>query len=134
MSMHWILVCDAAGAKIYEGDALLEELTLVEEVSTESLATPGPEAVEAEQDPHRIDEDRLARTVAEVLNAGAEQHLFERLILVAPARLLGNLRMVLSPDAERRVVASVHHDWTKVPLHALAPQVRAHLSDSAGMP
>lgn len=131
MSTQWVLVCDAAGAKVYTGEALEDDLTLVEEISVAHRATPGPEAVEAEADPHRIAEDRLARTVAETINMAADHHRFERLVVVAPARLLGNLRMVLSTDVQRKIVASIHHDWTHFGVRELSTHLRKELAESA---
>lgn len=132
MAMHWILVCDAAGGKIYESDALLEELALVETLTGGHKVSPGPEAVEAESDPRRIAEDRIARTFAEALNR--QKGEYERLIVAAPARLLGELRQVLSTEVQRKTVAWFHHDWTHLGLRALAAQIRKDLPESAGMP
>ena len=36
MSMHWVVVADAAGAAVYEGDVMLEGLSLVESMGTRS--------------------------------------------------------------------------------------------------
>lgn len=127
MSVHWILVCDAASAVIYESDALLEELTLVESVSPHHLGSAGHDASGAHQDPHKVDEERYARMAAAALNTGNDQHRFERLIVVAPPHFLGELRNALSTGTARKVVLSVHHDWTKLGLRELATQIRKAL-------
>jgi protein required for attachment to host cells len=135
MAMHWVLVGDAAGAKVYESDALLEELKLVDEIGVgHDLPGAGRHANEAHHDPHVINEEKFARAVAKVVNDADGKHSFERLIVVAPPRFLGDFRAALSHNAGRRVVASIHHDWTKLGLRDLASQVRKNLPDSAGMP
>lgn len=137
MSMHWVVVADAAGAKVYESDALLEELTLVERVSNahdDKLPAPGQAAHQAHHDPHVVSEERFARAVAKLVNDGDGRHRFERLVVVAPPRFLGDLRGELSTNASRRVVASIHHDWTKLGARDLAAKVREHLPATAGLP
>ncbi|MDP2315306.1 MAG: host attachment protein [Pseudomonadota bacterium] len=135
MSKHWVLVADAAGAKVYESDALLEELTLVEElthVHDGKLPGAGHGAQEAHHDPHVVAEGRFARAVAKFVNE--DRHRFDRLVVVAPPRFLGDLRGELSQAVGNRVVASIHHDWTKLHTRELAAKVRANLPDVAGMP
>ena len=135
MSMHWILVADNDGARFYEGDAQLDELTLVEEVKQghgKSLPGAGHGASEAHHDPHLVREERFARSVALFVNEASDSHRFERLVVVAPPHFLGDLRGEFSNDVTQRVVASIHHDWTHLSRRDLATSVKKHLSDVAG--
>ncbi|MDP2305719.1 MAG: host attachment protein [Pseudomonadota bacterium] len=149
MAMHWVIVGDAAGAKVYESDALLEELKLVDDISfshghvqrddgeghsNESLPGAGHSAEQAEHDPHKVKEERFARAVAEAVNVAAGSHRFERLIVVAPPRFLGDVRAALSHSTAKRLVASIHHDWTRLSRQDLSAQLRKNIPDTAGLP
>jgi len=149
MEMHWVVVADAASAKIYASNALLHELTLVDDIrvshdrvlhldadgaSNHPLPGSGPGSVQAEHDPHKLTEERFARAVAQTLNEGEGHHRFERLILVAPPRYLGDLSAALSHAAGKRVVARIHHDWTRLSGRELAEHLRKNMPADAGMP
>ena len=146
MSMHWVVVGDGGGARVYESDALLEELTLVDQLhfshghvhhgvgaATAALPGAGHGAHEARKDAARENEERFARAVAQVVNDGDNKHKFERVILVAPPRFLGDLRQGLSTNAGRKVVASIHHDWTRMGLRELSASIRKSLPEAAGL-
>jgi protein required for attachment to host cells len=149
MITHWILVADASGAKVYASDALLEDLNLIDDItfsrhqvrhddsrghSTAHLPSSGAASAEAEHDPRKLSEERLARAVAETINHADQERRFERLVVVAPPRFLGDFRASLSHPAAKRVVASIHHDWTKLDRRELSVQVRRNLPDMAGLP
>lgn len=136
MSMHWVVVADAAGAAVYEGDVMLEGLSLVESMGTRSpgaLPGAGRSAGMAHHDPHIVEEERFARGVARFVNDAERQHGFERLVLVAPPHFLGDLRAEISTTVAKRVVGSIHHDWTKVHPHELAARVRKELPEVFGI-
>jgi protein required for attachment to host cells len=145
MVMHWVVVGDGAGAKVYESDALLEELTLVDTVhvnhghvthgdgsATRPLPGAGAGAHEAQHDSGRETEEKFARALAQLVNEGDTRHKFERIILVAPPRFLGDVRGALSGTASKKLVASIHHDWTKLGLRELSAHIRKNLPESAG--
>lgn len=136
MVKHWIVVGDASGAKVYESDALLDELQAVTDVvfSHHALPGAGKGGAETEHDPHKLGEERFARAVAQTLNEANLKHRFDRLVVVAPPRFLGDLRAELSHGAAGRVVASIHHDWTKLSRKDLSTQLKKNMPDLAGMP
>ncbi len=136
MSMHWVVIADAASAKVYAGDELLEELHHVRDVAHPShgaMPGAGHNAKQAHHDPHIVGEERYARAVAEVVNEAAGKHLFQRLVLVAPPHFLGDLRAELSTTVTKGLVGSIHHDWTKVPPRELAARVRKELPQVFGL-
>jgi len=139
MSIHWILVGDAAGAKVYESDAKLEELVLVDTItvtnghvrhddgtnkSNEQLPGVGHDTEQAESDPHKESAERSARAVARSMNDAELHHRFEHLVLVAPPRFLGDLRAALSTNVTRKVTTSINHDWTQLSVRDLSEQLR----------
>lgn len=70
-------------------------------------------------DPHEQGEIRfledLARTIEGVLTADG----YERLVLMAPPRALGVLRLALSPAVQERVQETIAKDYLKTPLAEL---------------
>ena len=75
-------------------------------------------------DRHRHEKRLFARDLAREINEAAYKGAFDRLVLVLPAKSLGDLRTQLDKDTRARVVAELSKDLTHVPLHELP----AHLS------
>ncbi len=73
---------------------------------------------------HQLAEDRFATLVAEALYRAAHAHRFEHLVVVAPPRVLGNLRSAFRKEVSDRVVAEIPKDLTGHPL----ADVAKHLS------
>jgi protein required for attachment to host cells len=71
---------------------------------------------------HRLAEERFAGLVAEKLYRLAHARAFDDLIVVAPPKVLGNLRAAFHPEVTTRVQAEVAKDLT-----ALAPPEVAKL-------
>jgi protein required for attachment to host cells len=118
MSMHWLVVADAGRVRIIAGDERLNK----------------PELVAEYTDKHEGGPEKFAHHIAGDLDRGLREHKFERAILCAPAHFLGVLRSALSAQVGHVVVASVHHDWTTVPLNELPERVRKALPEDAGLP
>jgi protein required for attachment to host cells len=140
MPMHYILVADAARARLIAADELFEDAhevasyvhpngrartrELVTDGRTSTQAFPGgphsaTESADAHDEELRKFAHELALRVGETRAAGA----YERLVLVAPPKFLGMLREALDKATSRVVVASVDHDYTHAPL----PDVMAAL-------
>ena len=69
---------------------------------------------------HQLAEDRFASEIADALYRTGHAHGFEHLILVAPPRILGNLRAALHQEVAKRVVAEVPKNLTSRPLQEVA--------------
>lgn len=117
---HWIVIADAASCTLYSADETLEALHPLRVLREHSGNVHGHHA-------------HLAKELAHALEEGSRTGQYERLILVAPPRFLGELRDLLSPRVEARIVASIHHDLAKTPIHALPGLVRKHLPETAGI-
>lgn len=142
---HWVVVADAGRAQVFASDLLLEELLPLEGLVHPASRAPAHEVVagdrgatrnggsgvksryERHTDPHRAAIDDFAREVAELLWAGRVAGRFERLVLVAPPQFLGALRSHLDQETGHKVVASIAHEWTKLPSSELAKRIRAAL-------
>ncbi|HEU0067472.1 MAG TPA: host attachment family protein [Sphingomonas sp.] len=65
-----------------------------------------------EADYHQQEEDRFAAETADMLKARALAHTFEQLIIVAPPRMLGELRKHLHKEVSSRIAGELAKDLT----------------------
>lgn len=86
-------------------------------------AEPGHHAEKPARNPKVLGEQGFAASVAEHVNAHAQKHDFDQLVLVAPGRTLHHLREALSAQAARMVVGSVSKDYAGLADHDLAPHL-----------
>lgn len=70
----------------------------------------------SETDFHRQAEDRFAAEAAERINRAALANEFERLIIVAPPKTLGQLRKHYHKQVEARIAAEIAKDLTGHPV------------------
>ena len=69
-----------------------------------------------ETDPHQQAEDRFAAHAAALLNRQAIDGAFEKLIIVAPARTLGEMRKHYHGELEKRLAGEIAKDLTGHPV------------------
>jgi len=81
-----------------------------------SDAGSGRKSATEQTDWHQVSEDRFIADFAGRLNRSAERAEFDRLILAAPPKVLGQIRSALSRPAAERVVAEIHSDLTRHPV------------------
>jgi protein required for attachment to host cells len=81
--------------------------------------------IEPRVDWHRFEKQHFARKVATMLDAKAASSAFDRLILVAPAKTLGDLRATLGKTAQGMVAGEMVKDLTACPDHELADHLKA---------
>jgi protein required for attachment to host cells len=65
-----------------------------------------------ETDWHQLAEDRFARDIAEALYRKAHQGRYDRLVVVAPPKVLGELRKSFHKEVAERVIAEVDKTLT----------------------
>jgi protein required for attachment to host cells len=128
----WILVADAKSARVLTQDARNAPLALTEELQASPAAhardlkssapgraftagSPDRHAMEPRTDPLAHQKRQFARRLAELMNAAARRKRFRRLVLVAPPRMLGDLRAELDTAASRLVGAEIPHDHIRTP-------------------
>lgn len=63
---------------------------------------------------------RFILRLAEKLNSGCEKEKYEQLIIIAPAKVIGELRLMLSDEARKTIIAEVNKDLARAPLEALS--------------
>ena len=139
----WILIADAGSARVLETEGLGQPLHPVPAMSlsqdlppSHELGTdrpprghesvgPARHAMEPKSDPHRKLKQSFAKTIADELIAAANAKSFDRLIIIAPPVLLGDLRKELPRNVKDRTAAEIAKD-----LVAVADQdIRKHLLD-----
>ena len=148
--LTWVMVADGGAARVYrttgETGAHQRQLELVpggafsrldhaqlgphsSENSPRSARDSGhgasrqtPAAREATK--RRAEEEFIATVLAWI---GKPEHLaaFERLIIAAPPRTLGEIRAALSPALKERIHGEIHGDLTKLPIKELEQRVLA---------
>jgi protein required for attachment to host cells len=69
-----------------------------------------------ETDFHQLEEDRFAADIAEMLKARALRNDYDKLVVVAPPRTLGELRKHYHKEVEKRLIAEVPKDLVNVPV------------------
>ncbi len=125
----WILIGDGKKALllINEGDADLLNLRRLSMTEQESAPTheqgtdrpgrsfssgsPGRSSYQ-QTDWHTLDEERFAHEMAHSINHAALAHDFDRLIVIAPPKTLGELRAAFSPQAQTKIIAEIAKDLT----------------------
>jgi protein required for attachment to host cells len=126
----WILIGDGKKALVLhnEGDAELLNLrrmyvrTQTNPSTTEQgVEKPGRSFSSAGQgrssyestDWHELEETRFASEIASDINAAARNKSFRHLIVVAPPKILGELRREFSPEVQKKISAEINKDLTK---------------------
>ena len=69
-----------------------------------------------ETDWHHIAEERFAGELAEALYRYAHDNLFEKLVVIAPPKILGNLRKAFHAEVAERVAAEIPKELTSHPI------------------
>ena len=128
----WILIADGARARILRSDGRGSPLTPVGgEIEGDNRKTgeigverpgraygpggAGRHAMEPRVDWHELEKHLFAKNLAAYLNKSAQEKAFERLAMVAPAKVLGDLRAALGKQASELVVAELSKDLTGIP-------------------
>jgi len=142
----WYVVTDGGHARILQRrDAQGAFDTLREIVSSDihrhshELGTERPgrthesgtvvrHALQPREDLHQAEKRKFVEEVARALNEANARDEFDRLILVAPAHALNELKHALDAPSQRKVDAQLQKDLTNVPNAELAK----HLADLSG--
>lgn len=145
----WVLVADGGKALLLEnvGDAEMPLLEVRREAAQDNPPTsaqgtdrpgrfndPGSahRSTAEPTDWHQLAEDRFAHDLAEMLYARAHAGRFDRLIVTAAPKVLGELRKVLHKEVAGRIMAEVALDLTNHPVDEIARRVAAATTPASG--
>lgn len=129
----WVLVGDGRKAllAVNAGDALSPDLRKLDvsvddnppthqqgtDVPGRAFSSVGAiRSAVGQTDWHTLQEDRFAAAMAERINRAAAERQFDEILVVAPPKILADLRRAFSAEAKKRVVAEIAKDLTKHPL------------------
>lgn len=137
----WIVVADGSHARILTNSGPGTGLTLLVEHDspdarahtaelgtdrpgrTQDSAGPGRHAMEPRVDWQRQEKERFVARLATELTQARDQ--FDALVLVAPPRVMGELRRELDGHLKDKIAAELQKDLTWVAL----PELGSHLGD-----
>ena len=100
------------------------ELTANRRGRVQESAGHGRSAYE-ETDFHQLAEDRFAADAAEMLKSRALKNEYEKLIVVAPPRTLGEMRKHYHVEVEQRLIGEVDKALTGHPLDEIEKIIKA---------
>lgn len=139
----WVLIADGGRARILSREGSEHELSPVEGMTfhhdlpkTSDLARDrqprsfesvghGRHPVDSGPDLHRQEKEKFALELAKLLDAKAAEKAYDSLVIVAPAKALGELRASISAAVRAKVAGELDKDLTKTPNH----EVMTHLKD-----
>lgn len=141
--IYWLIVADAAHARVISTEGPHKPLHVEREMANPAgrahvhdlvsdqagrYAKGGrrgiKSALEPRTSPHEMEEKRLAHGLAEFLEIAREQGRYERLVLIAPPKFLGVLRLSLSPLVRKHLARAVAKDLTKIELEDLCEHIK----------
>lgn len=143
----WILIADGGRARVLAAPGAGAPLTRIpglereadlpagRDIVTDRLPRAhdsvgaGRHAIEPRTDPHEQLKASFVASLAAMLDEKAARGEVERLIVVAPPKVLGQLRAELSKRVKSMVAGEVAKDLTKAPDH----EVASHLTDVVGI-
>ena len=129
----WVLVGDGRRALFLEnhGDPDLLDLRVIEARVEDNPATRdqgtdapgrafasrgGPRSSLETTDWHELEKEHFADRIAETINKAAELGEMKEVVLIAPPRVLGELRKHLSVKAQAKVKGEIDKDLTRHPI------------------
>ncbi|GBD43918.1 hypothetical protein HRbin40_01401 [bacterium HR40] len=139
----WVVVADGARLRIFRPDAERRGLEVVHEElyaparmkgselladrpgrTYDSTHDKGRHAMEPDTDPKRVEKEKFAFRISELLEEGLNNGQYGELVLVAAPRMLGDLRTALSDRVRSCIVEEVDKDLTWLPHPELEERLR----------
>ena len=143
MNNVWVLVCDAAKARVFEirdGDPTWHAVELVLHEGSRSKASElvgGPSGTRSSEgrsvhhnalapasSPKEVEKEGFAHTLAKTLDQAMRSARFRKWVLVAPPHFLGLMRKQLTSELEKHLLTTVHKDFNDLAVHELSERLR----------
>jgi protein required for attachment to host cells len=140
----WILVADGERARIFENDG--SDRTLQRAIGADLVDPNPPTHVQGADRPgrvhasvgpgrsamgdtdwHQYEKQVFAREIAHRLDDARKHNAFDRLIVVAPPRVLGDLRQSMDDSTAKLVAVEIDKDLTHDAPHQLEARLAEHL-------
>ena len=129
MTDTWIVVADGARARFFSSDAEMAEFAEVKELKNHHHAPAHRRhPAEGHDGAHHHEEAKFAAEVAAEIGRAVHAHEVRDVVLVAPARFLGDLTGALPKPVAAHVTGTVQKDLAALERHELATRVREALA------
>jgi protein required for attachment to host cells len=86
---------------------------------------PGQRSAMDDTDWHQLAKERFADDLADLLYRQAHRHRFEKIVLVAPPKTLGELRQKLHKEVADKVIGEIPKTLTNHPLDEIEAALKA---------
>ena len=141
----WILIADAAHARILESTGSAHPLVQMPSMTlhadlprthdlgsdrpgrTHESSGPGRHAIEPRTDAHRELKRNFADLVAERLEAAMAAKALDKLVIVSPPAMLGDLRAALARTVTDHIIAEIPRDLVHVPNDGIRLHLDPHV-------
>ena len=120
----YLLVNDEDYRLIHSHEAGLVEITH----SKAELPAIGPAHFSGDSTKEEIDRMQLAKHVAKALAAEWGKGIYDRIVISAGPKMLGEMRRDLPKSLHDHIAAELHKDLNKIPLHSLASHFEGAVS------
>lgn len=142
MAFAWVIVADAAKARVFSRKHTLAGLEELESLVNPLASMPGRDlvtdrpgrthdrsganrhAMEPPTDVRKLQAEAFAKELAQKIEQGRSAGQFEELVLVAPPAFLGALRKELSSNSERLVSLELNKELVQ----ATPDEIARHLA------
>lgn len=105
---------------------IVEKASVREDAPNRDLSTDEPGSVFSssgtarssyeETDFHQLEEDRWVHDAADKVNSRALRNDFDKLVIIAPPKALGELRKKLHKETEKRTILEIDKEMTNQPI------------------
>ena len=143
MNNVWVLVCDAAKARVFEirdGGPTWHAVELVLHEGSRSKASElvgGPSGTRSSEgrsvhhnalapasSPKEVEKSGFAHTLATTLDQAMRSARFRKWVLVAPPHFLGLMRKEITSELEKHLLTTVDKDFNDLAVHELSERLR----------
>ena len=138
----WIVLADAASARMYEPQANGRDWTLIAELEHPEgrardselgrdkpgrvqQSAGGRSAMEPPTPRKKVEMEKFARRIAQALDDALTRKQYDRVVLAAPPAFVGLLRATLTDRVAKRISTTLEKDY----LHLEPPELRERLSE-----
>jgi len=141
MRSTWVLVGDASKGRLFRVGPRRKDWQLIRELKhpesrakgrdlitdrpgrVKQSATPLRPAIDPGKQPHQVESEAFAHSIAKMLESGLAANSYEQLVLIAPPYFLGLLRAALSETVAKRVQRTFDKDYTALEARDLAERI-----------
>ncbi len=146
MSMAWVVVADAARARIFSSgqntstlkeletlahpEGRMHEQKLVSDLPgrRHGASVGGQHSVGDEVEPKKQEAINFARSIADHLDKARAENKFSKLIIIAAPAMLGMLRDSISNETEKLLVEEIDKDLTQHSEEDIRKHLPAHIT------